>query len=158
MLHQTIKNQITDALRAKDSLKLETLRGLNALIQNELIATNSKEQFLSDDKALAQVKKSVKQRKDSIEQFEKGGRKDLADKEKKELVILESLMPSMMTREQIKEVAAAKIDAMKSAGTLDLSGSTSAQGKIIGGLMKELVGKADGGDVKAVVEGLLKKD
>ena len=152
MLHKTIKDQIKEALRAKDSIRLDTLRGLNALFMNELIAQKSSEEFLTDDKAVPLVKRSVKQRKDSIEQFEKGGRKDLADKEKSELVILESYLPQTMTRDAIRAAIEPKIAAMKSSGTFDPKSA----GKITGMIMKELAGKADGTDVKAVVDELFK--
>jgi uncharacterized protein YqeY len=164
MIHKTIKDQIKDALRAKDTIRLDTLRGLNALFMNELLmgatgkaqgADKSQEanaEFISDDKALALIKRSVKQRKDSIEQFTKGGREDLASKERAELAILESFMPTMMTRDDIKIVAKMRIDALKASGTLDPKSS----GKIVGTIMKELAGKADGVDVKVVVEELLK--
>jgi uncharacterized protein YqeY len=158
MLHQTIKNQIKEALRAKDTIRLDTLRGLNALFLNEMIAAKLVTDFLPDDKVMPLIKRSIKQRKDSIEQFEKGGRKDLADKEKKELAILESFMPSMMPRAEIKIVAKQRIEALKSEGKFDpKSGALPAQaGKITGMIMKELAGKADGTDVKAVVDELLK--
>jgi uncharacterized protein YqeY len=164
-LHETIKNQIKEALRAKDTIRLDTLRGLNALALNELLATKvetkavgnsankNAPEFLADEKMLILVKRSVKQRKDSIDQFTKGGRKDLASKEQAELTILESFMPSMMTREQIKIIAHQRIDALKSAGNYD----PKAGGKITGMIMKELAGKADGTDVKAVVEELMKE-
>lgn len=152
MLHETIKNQIKDALRAKDTIRLETLRGLNALFLNEMLTSNVTGEFLPDDKVLALIKRSVKQRKDSIEQFTKGGRTDLADKEKAELKILESFMPSMMSREEIKIVVRTRIDTLKSQGTFD----PKASGKITGMIMKELVGKADGSDVKAVVEEMMR--
>ncbi len=152
MLHQTIKNDITTALRAKDTIRLEVLRGLNALIMNEVLASKGTEEFLSDEKILALVKRSAKQRKDSIEQFEKGGRMDLVEKEKAELAILNSFLPTLMPREEVKIIASQRIEALKSAGTFD----PKAGGKITGMLMKELAGKADGADVKAVVEELLK--
>jgi hypothetical protein len=152
MLHKTIKDGIIESLRAKDTLRLEVLRGINALCMNKIIAEGVAIEFLSDDKVLALIKRSAKQRKDSIEQFDKGGRKDLADKERAELVILNSFLPTLMTREEIKIVAGQKIDALKSAGTFDPKSG----GKMTGMIMKELAGKADGADVKAVVEELLK--
>jgi uncharacterized protein YqeY len=151
-LHQTIKEGIKEALRAKDTIRLDTLRGLNALFLNEIIASNSKDEFLADEKVLPLIKRSVKQRKDSIEQFEKGGRTDLASKEKSELTILESFLPATMNREAIKIVAKQRIDALKASGTFDPKSG----GKIMGSIMKELAGKADGTDVKAVVDELLK--
>lgn len=152
MLYNTIRDDIKTALRAKDTIRLEVLRGLNALIINEMMASSSSTQEISDEKVLALIRRSVKQHKDSIEQFEKGGRSDLADKEKKELIILESFMPSMMTNEEIKIIASQRIEALKSSGSFDPKSG----GKIIGMIMKELAGKADGGDVKNVVEELLK--
>ena len=150
-LHETIKNQIKEALRAKDTIRLETLRGLNALALNDIIANGGTGEFLADDKMLALVKRSVKQRKDSIEQFSKGGRDDLAAKERSELTILESFLPSMMPYEQVKIVAKQRIDAMKAQGTFD----EKASGKVIGMIMKELAGKADGMDVKKAVDEIL---
>ncbi len=148
-IHENIKKQIIDAMRAKDALKLETLRGLTALFSNELIAKGSAEQFIDDESALALIKRSVKQHKDSIEQFDKGGRKDLSDKERAELVILEVFLPQMMSRDEIKKIAEAKIAAEGKPDAKKL-------GQFMGMLMKELKGKADGADVKAVVEELAK--
>jgi len=159
MLHQTIKEQIKDALRNKDTIRLDTLRGLNALALNEILAAKvpsatkvAGEEFISDDKMLALIKRSVKQRKDSIEQFTKGNREDLASKERAELRILEAFMPTMMSKEEVKIVAKMRIDAMKSQGSFD----PKSVGKLTGMIMKELAGKADGADVKAVIDELLK--
>ncbi|MDO8430620.1 MAG: GatB/YqeY domain-containing protein [Candidatus Taylorbacteria bacterium] len=148
-IHENIKKQIIDAMRAKDKIALETLRGLVSLFSYELIAKKSSAQFIDDEGALSLIKKSVKQRKDSIEQFEKGGRKDLVKKEKAELAILEKFLPEAMSKDDIKKVVQAKIkkDGMPDKAKL---------GQFIGGLMKELKGKADGADVKEVVEGLVK--
>ncbi|MES2216501.1 MAG: GatB/YqeY domain-containing protein [Patescibacteria group bacterium] len=150
-LHETIKNQIKDALRAKDAIRLETLRGLNALALNEMLTgsgTGAADEFLADDKMLALVKRSVKQRKDSIEQFTKGGREDLASKERVELGILDSFLPSMMPYEEVKIIVRQRIDTLKSQGAFD----PKASGKAVGMIMKELAGKADGMDVKKAVE------
>ncbi len=153
-LHQTIKNQIKEALRAKDTIRLDTLRSLNAAFLNEMIASNTPAnvEFLSDDKVLALIKRSVKQHRDSIDQFTKGGREDLVSKEKEELTILESYLPQMMSREEVRIVAHSRIEKMKADGQFD----PKAGGKMTGMIMKELAGKADGADVKAVVDELLK--
>jgi uncharacterized protein len=150
-LHENIKAQINEALRAKDTIRLETLRGLSALALNELLSGGSNETFLADDKMQAIVKRSVKQRKDSIEQFTKGGRDDLASKERTELSILETFLPAMMPYGEVKIVAKQRIEALKSTGSFDPKSS----GKIVGAVMKELAGKADGGDVKRAVEEVL---
>lgn len=155
-LHQTIKDQIKDALRAKDTIRLDTLRGLNALCQNEIIMGKAKPEAdgsLSDDAVLALIKRAVKQRKDSIEQFTKGGRTDLAKKEQEELAILESYLPAMMPRAEVKIIASQRIEKLKADGLFD----PKAGGKIMGMIMKELAGKADGADVKAAVDELMKE-
>jgi uncharacterized protein YqeY len=148
-IHETIKKQLVDAMRAKDSIKLDVIRGLLSAFTNELISKGSSEAFLDDESALALIRRSVKQHKDSIEQFEKGGRADLADKEKAELKILETYLPQMMSKDEIKKIAESKI---ASIGDLDKS----KLGQFVGMLMKELKGKADGADVKAVVDEMVK--
>lgn len=148
-IHENIKKQIVDAMRAKDTVKLDTLRSLIALFSNELIAKGSSDSFISDEGALTLIKRSVKQHRDSIEQFEKGNRKDLADKEKAELVILEVFLPQTMSRDEIRKVVDSKV---ASSGAIDKTKI----GQFIGALMKELKGKADGVDVKAVVEEMIK--
>lgn len=144
-IHENIKNQIKDAMRAHEELRLEVLRGLQAAFSNELIAKKSSEVLLKDEDVLALIKKAVKQRKDSIEQFEKGGRKDLANKEKKELEILNKFLPATMSRADIKKIVNSKI---KEAGTID----PKKMGQFMGMIMKELKGKAEGEDVKAVLD------
>ena len=152
MLHQTIKEGIKESLRAKDTIRLEVLRGLSALAQNELLASKSVGESLPDDKILTLVKKSAKQRKDSIEQFSRGGRTDLVEKEQAELTILNSFLPAMMSRDEVMSALRPKIEAMRSGSAFD----SKSGGKVTGMMMKELAGKADGADVKAVVEELLK--
>ncbi|MDP3962315.1 MAG: GatB/YqeY domain-containing protein, partial [bacterium] len=104
---------------------------------------------LKDEDVIAIIKRSVKQRKDSIEQFEKGGRSDLADKEKAELKILEEFLPASMGRDEIRKVVQAKLE---SEGPLDKT----KMGQFMGTIMKELKGKADGSDVKAVIDEVVK--
>jgi uncharacterized protein YqeY len=147
-MHERIKDQIKEAMRAHDALRLEVLRGLQALFSNELIAKKSSDPLLKDPDTLAIIKRSVKQRKDSIEQFEKGGRNDLAKKEKAELKILEEFLPETMSQEEIQKAVQAKI---KTAGPIDKTKS----GQFIGMMIKELKGRADGADIKAVVDRLL---
>src|SRR3989344_1216587 len=88
-LHQDIKNQVTEAMKARDSIRLNTLRGLLAAFTNEAVAKKMKpDTQLTDEQALEVIRRSVKQRKDSIEQFRKGGREDLVTAEEAELEIL----------------------------------------------------------------------
>ena len=136
-------------MRARDEVNLRTLRSLVTAMTNEVVAKKRKpDEFLTDEEALAVLKRASSQRKDSIEQFEKASRQDLAEPEKLELAIIESYLPSMMSREEIEVIVRAKM--------AEMGVSTKAEaGKFTGALMKDLKGKADGGDVKAVVDSLL---
>lgn len=148
MLIETIKNNMKDAMRAKDSLKVDTLRGAIAACTNELVAKGKKPTDEVDDAmALTVLKRLAKQRKDSAEQFEKGGRPELAEKEMAELAIIEAYLPQMASREEIERVARAKKEEL---GVTDPSGA----GKLTGAVMKELGGNADGNDVKEVIASL----
>lgn len=148
-IHETLKKSIPDALRARDEVRLRTLRSLVAAMTNEVIAKKRKpDQLLTDEEAVIVLKRAASQRRDSIEQFGKASRNDLADKEKAELVIIESYLPAQMSREEIMIIARAKMVGLGVFSKADT-------GKFIGALMKELKGKAGGGDVKAVVDNLL---
>lgn len=149
-LHTQIKDELKIAMKAKDAVKLRTVRSMLTAFTNELVATGSTPQgILSDEAVLAVIKRLSKQRKESIVQFEAAGRQELADPEKEELAVLESYLPQMMSREEIRPIVEAKIAEM---GAVDKS----KLGMLIGSLMKQLNGKADGADVKAVVEELVK--
>jgi uncharacterized protein YqeY len=148
-IHETIKAGIPDALRAKDEVRLRTLRSLSAAMTNEVVAKKRKpDELLTDEEALAVVKRAANQRKDSIEQFTKGGRPELAEPELEELAVLESFLPAQMSREEIEAVVRAK---MAETGISEKKDA----GRLTGALMQELKGKADGGEVKAVVDSLL---
>lgn len=148
-IHETLKKSIPDALRAKDEVRLRTLRSLVTAMTNEVVAKKRKpDELLSDEEALVVLKRAATQRKDSIEQFEKAGRQDLAEPEKAELAIIGSYLPAMMPREEIEKVARTKMAELGVSSKAD-------SGKFTGALMKELKGKADGADVKAVVDSLL---
>ncbi len=142
MIHQNIKAQLIEAMRAKDSIRLDVIRGLLSSFSNELIAKGSAEPFLDDASVLALIKKSVKQHKDSIDQFTKGNRMDLVEKEVAELKHLEVYLPASMSKEDILKIATR------------LKETNSDKGKLIGMVMKECKGQADGNDVKAAVESL----
>jgi len=148
-IHETIKAGIPEAMRAKDAVRLRTLRSLVTAMTNEVIAKKRKpDELLADDEALAVVKRAANQRKDSITQFEAAGRDELAAPEKEELAIIESYLPAMMSEEEIEKIARAK------QAELGVSDKAEA-GKFTGALMKELKGKADGAAVKAVIDRLL---
>ena len=147
-IHEQIKEHLKEALRAKDEVRLRTVRGLLSAFTNELVAKKMKpSEILPDADALSVIKRSVKQRKDSMEQFEKGGRPELVEVEKAELAVLEKYLPQTMSRGEIRPVAEAK---MKELGVTDKSKA----GQLIGAIKKELGERADGGDIKAVVDEL----
>ena len=148
MIHENIKEGIKDAMKAKDAVRLETLRGVSSAMTNELVAKNKTPQdILSDEESLAVITRLAKQRKDSISQYRAGGREDLAADEEAQLAILEAFLPTLMSREEIMPIAIAKKE------ELGVTDKTKA-GQLTGALMKDLKGKADGGLVKEVVESL----
>ncbi|XKT74953.1 MAG: GatB/YqeY domain-containing protein [Patescibacteria group bacterium UBA2103] len=144
-IHETLKKELPDAMKAKDEVKLRTIRALLTSFTNELVASKEKpDGMLSDEKALEVITRAAKQRKDSITQFEQGGRLDLARHEREELDIIEEYLPEMMSQEEILELAKVKKE------ELQIEDSAKA-GMLMGALMKDLKGKADGNDVKEVV-------
>jgi hypothetical protein len=93
MLHEQIKNNIKEAMKAKDSLRLETCRGMLAAFTNELVAKNRKpNEILADEDALVVVKRMIKKGSKAIPLFKQGNRQDLVDKEEAEIKILESFI------------------------------------------------------------------
>jgi uncharacterized protein YqeY len=144
-----IKNNMVEAMKAKDAVKLQTIRGIMSAFTNELVnLKRTPQDTLSDEEALAVIRRAVKQRKDSIEQFVQGGRPELAEDEKAELAILETYLPAMMSEEEVMKIALAKKAEM---GEIEKSKA----GQFVGMLMKDLKGKADGDVVKKVVDTLL---
>lgn len=147
-LHETIKASLKEALKAKDEVRLRTVRSMLTAFTNEAVATGKTPQdLLTDDEVLNVIKRLAKQRKESIVQYEAAGRPELAEPEKAELSILESYLPQLMSQDEIRPVAERKKAEL---GIEDKS----MIGKLIGAVMQDLKGQADGGDVKAVVESL----
>lgn len=147
-LHEDIKASLKDALKAKEEVRLRTIRSMMTAFTNEAVATGGTPQTsLTDEQALAVIKRLAKQRKESIVQYEAANRPELAVPEKDELVVLESYLPQMMSQDAIRPIAEAK----KAELGID---DKSKMGMLMGAIIKELAGKADGGDVKTVVESL----
>ena len=148
MLHEDIKAKIKEAMLARDTVRLEVLRGMSAAFTNELVAKGRKPQeMLSDEEALVVITRLSKQRKDSIEQYQKGGREDLVAEEKAQLAIIETFLPELMSREDVEKVAKAK------QAELGMTDPTK-KGMLMAAVMKNLKGKADGTVVRQVVDGL----
>jgi len=142
----SLKDQITDdmkaAMRAKESERLATIRLLIAEIKRKEVDERIE---LTDTQVLAVVEKMIKQRKDSITQFENGGRQDLADKEKAELTVLSAYMPAGLSDEEVAAEVAAAVAASGAAGPQDM-------GKVMGILKPKLAGRADMTAVSAQVK------
>lgn len=145
-----IKDQIMadlkEAMKAKEQDRLRVLRSLKSkLLEKEISERKEGEASLSDEQTIEVLMKAAKQRKESIEQFEKGDRTDLADSEKKELEIIESYLPEMLSEDEIRDIAREKIDEL---GAQDMSD----MGQVMGKMMQELKGKAEGSLVSKVVK------
>lgn len=144
----SLKQQILDdtktAMKAKEVDKVNTLRFLQAAVKNKEIEVRPNE--LTDDDVISVLKKSAKQRQDSIEQFEKAGRADLADKEKMELKIIETYLPQQMGADQIEALVKEAIKEI---------GATSP--KEMGAVMKAVMVKTQGSADNKIVSELVKK-
>ncbi len=147
----TLKEQITEdmksAMRAKETERLGTIRLLLAAIKQREVD----ERITVDDAGIiAIVEKLIKQRKDSIEQFQKAGRTDLVDQESKELGILQAYMPAQLSEAEVQAAIQNTISSLGAAGPQDM-------GKVIGALKAQLAGKADMGMVSGMVKAALAK-
>ena len=147
----TLKEQITEdmkaAMRAKDVARLATIRLLTAAIKQKEVDERIE---VTDDQVLAIIEKMIKQRKDSITQFEAGARQDLADIEKGELAILITYMPAALSDDEVGAEVAAAVAATGAAGPQDM-------GKVMAVLKSKLAGRADMTAVSALVKAALVK-
>ncbi|MEO6322603.1 MAG: GatB/YqeY domain-containing protein [Polaromonas sp.] len=150
----TLKEQITEdmktAMRAKDSERLGTIRLLLSAIKQKEVD----ERVVVDDvMAVAIIDKLIKQRKDSIEAFEKAERTDLADKEKSELLVLQAYLPARLSAEEVTAEVKAIVAAL--AAELGRAVGPADMGKVMGAVKAQLAGKADMGQVSAAVKAAL---
>ena len=143
----TLNEDMKQAMRAKDKETLQVIRMLKASIQNEQI---KKGQDLNDEEELTVLSREMKQRRDSLTEFEKADRTDLADKVKKEIVIVEKYLPAQLSEDEIRAIVTEAIAT---------TGATSPKeiGKVMGAVMPKVKGKADGNQVNAIVKELLNK-
>ena len=134
---ERIDSELKDAMRAKDAGKLGVLRMLKSALKNAAIEKGGATATLDDAEATQVIRKQVKQRQDSIEQFEKGGRPELAAKEKEELAILNSYLPQAMSAEELAQAVRETI--------ADMGANSRAQmGAVMKALQTKLAGRADG--------------
>jgi uncharacterized protein YqeY len=147
----SLKEKITEdmkaAMRAKESDKLATIRLLTAAIKQREVDERIE---LSDEQVLVVIEKMIKQRKDSVTQFEAGGRQDLADIEKAEMVVLSAYMPAQLSDAEVQAEVQAAVTQVGAAGPQDM-------GKVMGVLKGKLAGRADMTAVSAMVKAALTK-
>ncbi len=148
----SLKEKITEdmkaAMRAKETTKLGTIRLINAEIKRKEVDERIE---LNDTQVLAIIEKMIKQRKDSISQFDAGGRQDLADIERAELEILSTYMPAGLSEAEVQAEVVAAVAATGAAGPQDM-------GKVMGVLKGKLAGRADMTQVSALVKAALSKN
>ena len=145
-LRDKIKNDLKDAMKSGDNVTRDVLRMLNSDIKNVEIDLKKE---LADDDVVKIIKRNIKSRKDSIEQYKKGNREDLAVQEEKELKILEKYMPEQMNEEEIRKIVIDIIKKSEASGASDF-------GKVMGVVMRETKGIADGNVVSRIVKEELK--
>ncbi|MBP6912748.1 MAG: GatB/YqeY domain-containing protein [Candidatus Pacebacteria bacterium] len=147
-MQNTIKDKLKEAMIAKNEVAVLTLRNIMSSFTNELVSKGKKPtDVLTDEECLTVIARLAKQRRDSIEQFNAGGRADLAENEMAELAVINEFLPAQMSEAEITEflknyIADNEIDPDK-------------KGQALGGIMKELKGKADGSLVKQIFDQLI---
>jgi hypothetical protein len=149
MIQKQVKEEMIAAMKAKESIKVTTLRSLSAAFTNELVPTKHKPtDDLPDEDALTVIRREVKKRKEAAEAFSKGGREESAEQERLEQAILEAYLPQMMSKEDVEKVVEAKKAELGVTDKKDM-------GRLMGAVMLELKGKADGSVVKEVIDNSL---
>lgn len=140
-LLEKIDSQLKEAIKKNDTIRAETLKMLKTDITYEKA---KKGEELSDDKILEVISRAAKKRKEAIDEYTKAGRKDRADEEAAELKIIQEYLPEQLSREEIVAIIDKKISSLGEITKKDF-------GKIMGSLMQELKGKADGALVKEIL-------
>jgi uncharacterized protein YqeY len=144
-LQQRVDSDLKEAMRAKDATKLGVLRMLKSALKYAAIAKSDAEAELSDAEAVQVIRKQAKQRQDSIESFEKGGRAELAEKEKEELAILNTYLPQGMSPDELAKVVRETI--------AELGATSKAQmGAVMKALQTKIGGRADGKTLSSEVQ------
>lgn len=145
-IKETILKDLKAAMKAKDADRLRVVRSLKSkILEKEISERTGGKATISDEQVVAVLMKAAKQRKESIEQFEQGGRDDLAEKERQELAIIEGYLPEMMSEDEIRKAVQAQIKKMGASSIADM-------GKVMGALMGQLKGKAEGSAISAIVK------
>ena len=148
-LRENINNAVKDAMRAKDERKLSTLRMVNSTIKNADIAARGEgKPLLIDGEILVVLQKMIKQRQESVELYDKGGRAELAEQERAEIAIISAYLPTQMSEDDVKAAIASEIAASGAAGIKDM-------GKVIAALKGKYAGQMDFGKASGLVKAAL---
>ncbi|MBK1835125.1 GatB/YqeY domain-containing protein [Roseibacillus ishigakijimensis] len=147
-LSEQITEDIKSAMRAKDTVTLGTLRALKSALKNSAIEKGGADAVLDDSEVTAVIRKQIKQRQDSITQFEQAGRTELAEKEKSEIAVLEGYLPAALTQEEIDQAVA---EAIAETGAT----SRAEMGKVMKVLQEKTEGRADGKTLSQAVQNKL---
>jgi uncharacterized protein len=148
-LKEQIGEDIKTAMKAKDKIRLQTVRGIKkAILEKEVELRPKGQDTLTPEQEIELLSQQAKQRRDSIEQFTNAGRDDLAEKESQELAIIETYLPELVSDEEVAKI----IDEL-----IATSGATTMKdlGKVMGPAMKQLKGKADGKKIQEIVKSKL---
>ncbi|MFA5129709.1 MAG: GatB/YqeY domain-containing protein [Patescibacteria group bacterium] len=144
-INETISSDMNSAMKTKDELKLSTLRLVRSSLMNKKIELGHE---LTDEEAMAVLKSMKKQFLDALADFESASRQDLIEKQKAELAILEAYLPQAMPAEELERVVTEAVKASSAEGAKDF-------GKAMGAAVKAVEGRADGSEIRAIVQRLL---
>lgn len=148
-LKEQIGEDIKTAMKAKDKIRLQTVRSIKkAILEKEVELRPSGQENLTPEQEIELLSQQAKQRRDSIEQFKNAGRDDLADKESQELAVIETYLPEQVSDAELETIIDKIIADSGATTTKDL-------GKVMGPAMKQLKGKADGKKIQALVKSKL---
>ena len=145
-LLETLNQDMKTAMKAKDKTTLSVVRMLKSAVMNEQINLGHD---LTNDEEVAVLQRELKQRKDSVAEFDKGGREDLSAQTKAEITVVEKYMPSQLSEDEVKQIVADTVAEVGAQSMADF-------GKVMGAVMPKLKGQADGKLVNQTVKGLLK--
>ena len=148
-LKEQIGEDIKTAMKAKDKIRLQTVRGIKkAILEKEVELRPKGQDSLTPEQEIELLSQQAKQRRDSIEQFRNAGRDDLADQESQELAIIETYLPEQVSDEEVETIIDQIIADSGASSLKDL-------GKVMGPAMKQLKGKADGKKIQQLVKSKL---
>ena len=149
MLRENINTAVKEAMKAKEERKLSTLRMVNSAIKNaDIEARGQGKPQLSDEDILGLLQKMIKQRQESVELYDKGGRAELAAQEREEIAVISAYLPKQMSEDEVKAAISAVIAETGAAGMKDM-------GKVIGALKAKYAGQMDFGRASGLVKAAL---